>query len=465
MRILLVQARFSVHFGYVTPPLGLMSLSAFLKRAGYRDVEVLHLDALPASGEHLKGKLREFKPDIVGIGAMTAQAKSMHAAARLVKELLPEALVLVGGAHPTHYPEDCANDPAIDAAVLHEGELTLLELVRRHEKGEPLQETAGVVLRRDGRAVRTRAREFIEDLDSLPFPDYDAVDLEAYRNLMPCSILAYRQKYTSVMTSRGCPYHCTFCHRVMGKKFRAQSPERALSELTLLHERYGIDHIEMIDDIANCSPERFKAILRGLIARGLGLKIYLAAGLRADLLDEETIDLMPRAGVVALTVAVETGSPRMQKLIKKNLDLGKTRKIIDCAARRRIYVQGLFMLGFPGETAGDMFQTLRYAAGSRLHSMMIASCFGFRGTELGESLPEGAVMSPDTDVNVYEGYSFGRGAPLPAWRMKLMKLLINLTFYYNPFRIWRIIRDMPNRNLALAVVFLKKIARKTVVLR
>ena len=255
-----------------------MSLSAFLKRAGYRDVEVLHLDALPASGEHLKGKLREFKPDIVGIGAMTAQAKSMHAAARLVKELLPEALVLVGGAHPTHYPEDCANDPAIDAAVLHEGELTLLELV---------------VLRRDGRAVRTRAREFIEDLDSLPFPDYDAVDLEAYRNLMPCSILAYRQKYTSVMTSRGCPYHCTFCHRVMGKKFRAQSPERALSELTLLHERYGIDHIEMIDDIANCSPERFKAILRGLIARGLGLKIYLAAGLRADLLRGAQTDIRP----------------------------------------------------------------------------------------------------------------------------------------------------------------------------
>ena len=462
MKILLIQARFTVHFGYITPPLGLISLSAFLKQAGYRDVEVVHLEIAGGGPDYLEKRLREFKPDIVGISAMTAQARSLREIAGLVKRVSPGALVLAGGPYATHYPENCAGDPAVDAAVLHEGELTLLELVRLREKGLPFDGVKGLCFRRGGELVRTPPREFIEDLDSLPLPDWRALDLADYQNYLPCSILAYKQRYMSVMNSRGCPYRCTFCHNVMGKAFRAQSPARVVKELSVLRSEYGITHIEVIDDIANCDPGRFKAVLRAVAAADLGMKIYLAGGLRGDLLDEETIDLMPAAGVVDLTVAVESGSPRMQELIKKNVDLEKIKRMIAYAAGKGIYVQGLFMIGFPGETMSDMRQTLRFAAGSKLHSMMIATCFGFRGTELGDGLDGQAAMSPENDVSVYEGYSFTSCSPLAPWRIKLMKFLINLVFYYNPFRIWRLLNALPNRNLALAGVFLRKIVQKTV---
>lgn len=462
MKILLIQARFTVHFGYITPPLGLISLSAFLKRAGYSDVEVVHLEIAGGGPDRLEERLREFRPDIVGISAMTAQARSMREIAALAKRVSPGTLVLAGGPYATHYPENCAADPAIDAAVLREGELTLLELVRLREKGLPFDGVKGICFRRGGEVVRTPPREFIEDLDSLPLPDWGALDLGAYRNYLPCSILAYKQRYMSVMNSRGCPYRCTFCHNVMGKKFRAQSPARVVKELSVLRAEHGITHIEVIDDIANCDPGRFKAVLRAIAAGSPGLKIYLAGGLRGDLLDEETIDLMPAAGVVDLTVAVESGSPRMQELIKKNADLDRLKRMIAYAAGKGIYVQGLFMIGFPGETVGDMWQTLRFAAGSKLHSMMIATCFGFRGTELGDSLGREAAMSPENDVSVYEGYSFTSCSQLPPWKIKLMKFLINLVFYYNPFRIWRLLNALPGLNPALAGVFLRKIVQKTI---
>lgn len=462
MKILLIQAKFTVHFGYITPPLGLISLSAFLKQAGYRDVEVVHLEIAGGGPDHLEKRLQEFKPDIVGISAMTAQARSLREIAALAKRVSPGTLVLAGGPYATHYPENCAGDPAIDAAVLHEGELTLLELVRLREKGLPFDGVKGICFRRGGETVRTPPREFIEDLDNLPLPDWGALDLGAYRNYLPCSILAYKQRYMSVMNSRGCPYRCTFCHNVMGKKFRAQSPARVVKELSVLRAEHGITHIEVIDDIANCDPDRFKAVLRAIAAGSPGLKIYLAGGLRGDLLDEETIDLMPAAGVVDLTVAVESGSPRMQELIKKNADLDRLKRMIAYAAGKGIYVQGLFMIGFPGETVSDMWQTLRFAAGSKLHSMMIATCFGFRGTELGDSLGREAAMSPENDVSVYEGYSFTSCSQLPPWKIKLMKFLINLVFYYNPFRIWRLLNALPGLNPALAGVFLKKIVQKTI---
>lgn len=465
MRILLINARFSVHFGYVTPPLGLIALSAYLKRAGYSETSVLHLDTFPPGGERLEERLLELRPDVVGISAMTAQAASLHTIAGLVKKLLPGTMVLAGGAYPTHYPEACVRDTAIDAAVLHEGELTLLELVRRREQGLPPDGVAGICLNRGGKAVRSEPRGFIEDLDSLPFPDWDALDIGVYRGLMPCSILAYKQRYMSVMNSRGCPYRCTYCHNIMGKRFRAQSPGRVLAELRLLHDRYGVNHVEILDDIANFDPARFKAILRGLAENGPKLKIYLASGVRGDLLDEESVDLMPAAGVVDLTVAVETASPRLQKVIRKDLDLEKVKRIIAYAAGKRIYTQGLFMLGFPGETAAEMFKTLRYAASSRLHSMMIATCFGFKGTELGDALPEGKAMAPGNDVGVYEGYSSLTCSSLKPWQLKAMKFLINLAFYYNPARLWRIVRDLPNRNVHLAWVLVKKLAWKSMLLR
>ena len=465
MRILLIQARLTCCAGNVMMLMNLPALSAYLKRAGYREVEQLHLDACPEGGDSVEELLRAFKPDIVGIGAMTAQARSMHDLARLVKKISPGTLVVAGGPHPTHYPQDCAGNEAIDVMTLQEGEASLLEVVRHCEEKRPFDDIKGIAFRRDGAVVRNPPREFIEDLDSLPLPDWDAVDFDAYRRFLPCSMLPFGKRVAGIMTSRGCPYHCTFCHNQMGKKFRAQSPGRVVEEISILYNKYGVRDIEIMDDIVNFDRDRLKAILRGVIASGLKPRLYMAIGLRGDLLDEETIDLFLPAGVVYLTVAVETGSSRVQKLLKKNIDLDKMTRMIAYAAKKRIFVHGLFLFGFPQETAEDMWETVRYACKSGLHSMMAGTCFGFRGTELGDALDESKVVTPDNDRAAFSSYNFVNCSSLSDRRIKTMKLLMNLRFYLYPPRIFRILRDLPFYNADLFKMFFRKLAGKFILFK
>ena len=487
MRILLIQARLSFFAGNLMPLMNLPALSAYLKQAGYKEVEMLHMDLFPPGKEGVEERLRAFKPDIVGIGAMTAQAKSMHEVAGLVKRILPGALVVAGGPHPTSRAADCAANPAIDALVLHEGELTLLDLVRCVEEKKTFDGVKGIGFRRDGRLVLTPPREFIEDLDSLPLPDWEAVDFNAYRDCLPTSMLGFGKKVIGIITSRGCPYHCIFCHHQLGSAFRAHSPARVLRDIAVLHDKYGVRDIEIIDDIINFDRDRLKAILRGIIAGGMKIRLYMAVGLRGDLLDEETIDLMRAAGVVYLTVAVETGSPRMQKIIKKDLDLDKMKKMIAYAAKKRIFLQGLFLVGFPGETPDDVRQTVRYALGSRLHSMMVGTCCAYKGTELGDTIsadkaPQAADACPgsspdnnikgelycpvlfDTKPDSY-GYHVVNCSDISDRRLNAMKFLMNVRFYYNPLRAYRILRDMPFRNLGLMKIFFRKLLNKTLFFR
>jgi len=465
MRILLIQARLTCCAGNVMMLMNLPALSAYLKRAGYREVEQLHLDVTPEGRDGVEERLRAFKPDIVGIGAMTAQARSMHDLARLVKKISPGTLVVAGGPHPTHYPQDCAGNEAIDVMTLQEGEASLLEVVKHWEEKRPFDGIKGIAFRRDGAVVRNPPREFIEDLDSLPLPDWDAVDLDAYRRFLPCSMLPFGKRVAGIMTSRGCPYHCTFCHNQMGKKFRAQSPARVVEEISILYNKYGVRDIEIMDDIVNFDRDRLKAILRGVIASGLKPRLYMAIGLRGDLLDEETIDLFVPAGVVYLTVAVETGSARVQKLLKKNIDLDKMTRMIAYAAKKRIFVHGLFLFGFPQETVEDMWATVRYACKSGLHSMMIGTCFGFRGTELGDALDESKVITPDNDRAAFSSYNFVNCSALSDRRIKTMKLLMNLRFYLSPPRIFRVLRDLPFYNADLFKMFFRKLVGKFILFK
>ena len=465
MRIFLVQARLTSCAGNVMPLLNLPALSAYLKRAGYRDIQSLHMDAFPPGEDALERRLLDFSPDIVGIGAMTAQAKAMHETARLVKRLFPKTLVVVGGPHPTHDPQDCVANEAIDVMVLHEGEETLLELVQRREQGLPFDGLKGICFRQNGKMVRNPPRDFIADLDSLPQPDWDSVDFDAYRDFLPCSMLPFRRRAAGIMTSRGCPYQCTFCHHQMGKRFRAQSPARVLEDISILHKKHGINDLEIIDDVFNFDRERLLAILKGIVASGMKLNIYMTMGLRGDLLDEEILDLFHPAGVVFLTVAVESGSPRMQKLLKKNIDFDRMTRVIDYAAKKRIFVHGLFLFGFPEETVSDMWQTVRFVCKSKLHTMMIGTCYGFRGTEMGDALPEGKAVTPDNDAAAFSSYKFVNCSSLSDRRIKAMKFLLNVLFYYNPRRIWRILRDVPFYNADLAEMFFHKIVNKTILFR
>jgi radical SAM superfamily enzyme YgiQ (UPF0313 family) len=422
------------------PPLGFLYLSAALKKAGYKDITLLHLALEGLDQAGLERELARLKPDVVGISAMTSEAVSMHQAAAAAKNGRAP-LVVAGGAHPTAYVDDCLEDPNIDAVVRNEGEITFTELLAAYGRHAGFEGIKGVSYRHEGRIINNPPREFIEDLDSLPLPDWDLVSPDRYKAFVPHSPMLYGRRYMSVFTSRGCPYRCTYCHSIFGKRFRAHSPQRVLEELRILREKYGISDIEVSDDVFNLDRARAAAIMRGLISGGRETRLFFGNGLRAELLDEELAELFSRAGVKYVCAAIETASLRLREQIKKNADLEKLRAAVKLLVDKKIFVNGFVMMGFPGETLREMLTTARYLWGLPLHSFLLFFCRGYAGAELCGTLAPEKRIDPKKDNTCFVPY--GGCSDQPAWKLLAVKQVVTAVFYLNPCRAYRILRDLP----------------------
>jgi hypothetical protein len=184
------------------------------------------------------------------------------------------------------------------------------------------------------------------------------------------------------MTTRGCPYRCLYCHSILGKAFRTRTPASVLAELRHLHDQYGITDFQIIDDNFNLDLPRAKTICDLIVASGMKLTLSFPNAIRGDRVDEELIDKMAAAGTKFISYAVETGSPRLQKLIRKNLNLDQTFRAIEYTTATGIVTRGFFMLGFPTETVAEVERTIDFANASALCGATFFTVVYFPGTEL-----------------------------------------------------------------------------------
>lgn len=462
MRILLAKAAYTENYGQLVPPLGLLYVSAALKRAGFSEVRLFEAGRHAEPAEAFRRELESFRPDVVGLSAITAEALSLHALAAAAAAFSPRPAIVAGGTHPTVYLEDCGADGNLDFIVRGEGEAAVVELVRALRDKSPFEGIKGLSFRRGGRLEHNPCREPERDLDSLPPPDWELAPPGSYTTGIPHSPLLYGQPYAKVLTSRGCPYACVYCHNTHGKAFRAHSPGRVVAEVKALREKYGVRNFEITDDIFNLDKARAKAILRGLAAGVPDAALFFSNGLRADVLDAELIDLLRAAGTKYVCVAVETASPGLQKKIGKHLDLGKLRENAALLVERGIFVNGFFMIGFPGETRRELAATVRFLLGLPIHTFMMSYCLAYEGTDLAAGVPPEKRVDPRRDTASYSSVlGFVNCSGLPAWQLIAAKLAANLLFYFFfPARWYRIIRDLPYRSPGvLALLFRKLLTR------
>jgi radical SAM superfamily enzyme YgiQ (UPF0313 family) len=242
------------------------------------------------------------------------------------------------------------------------------------------------------------------------------------------------------MTSRGCPYRCIFCHNIFGKRFRKRSIDHVMAELEQLRGM-GIRSIEVYDDNFNLDAGHMRGILQEIIRRRLNLELYFPNALRADLLSDDDVRLLKEAGTVYLVVAVETASPRLQRLIKKNLDLDKTARVIRTAARLRIFTAGYFMLGFPTETRAEMEATVDFACRSPLHAALFFTVVPHPSTELGRMV---GIDECDAPIDEWD-YILGRNiiSAEPPEVVNYLQRRAFRRFYLSPRRALRVLRDLP----------------------
>lgn len=447
MKILLIRPNSGIPVA--PPPIGLMYLVGYLRkvRPGQDNVTVLDgRSELPADHQVVE-KIRELQPDLVGITAFTMEHEAAHRYAKMVKEHAPDCVTVIGGPYGTSDSAAALEDHNIDFTARGEGELTLANLVECLERGGTPSELNGLGYRSNGSPVAGSFPDLLNDINQIPFPAWDCIDLEPYftfgRLRRLTNPIQSRPRGVSIFSTRGCPYQCTYCHNVFGKKLRKRSVENVLGEIRWLVEDFGVNEIEFIDDVFNLDRQRAKAICNGIIDAGWDLQLSFPNGLRVDQMDEELVDKMKAAGTYRVNYAVESGTPRIQTMIKKNLKLGRAREIIDYTAKKGISTGGFFMLGFRDETEEEAWNTINFALQSKLHTASFFILTPFPNTPMyEEALALGYDMH--ADYSDYGAVSANL-SKMTTRRLEQLRAVAFRKFYFNLRRILSIFRTTPNK--------------------
>jgi anaerobic magnesium-protoporphyrin IX monomethyl ester cyclase len=420
----------------IFPPIEYAYLAPHVEKLGLK-VAILDLVIDGIMEDDFRNILLQRKPRYVGIKCLSFAANLSFSAARIVKETLPECRVIFGGHHVTALPHETLSNLAVDFIVRGEGEYSLSELVNALERNLPLDSIQGIGYKSGSRLVVNGDRPFIENLDELPLPAYHLFDMSKYFGFSAMhGMKIRRERFMPLFTSRGCPYQCIYCHHSEGLKVRAKSPGRVMEEIELLAEKYGIREFHIEDDTFNIDLNRAKEILDRIAALKHKLAIQFPNGLRADRIDEELVDKMKRAGTFLVCIAIETGSERIMKLIKKNLDLSKVKNAVSMLANKRILAWGYFMLGFPTETKEEMRQTVEFARRLRLHFVSFSIVLPFPGTPLWDMIDKKGISYDEYFHNLNYSSPKITLSEVPASEMPGIRKKAMQKFY----SVWRMLR-------------------------
>lgn len=461
LRVVLVQTYHPyTQFTHVHP-LGIMAIASAARGQGHPDIRLIDMKVEGWTPAQACDELERLRPDVIGLSAMTYEAGCMHEVAREMRRRLPKATIVCGGPHPSVAAEDVLVDLSVDFVVRGEGEDTFAELLAGLKEGRTdWSECAGISWRsQDGSVVRNADRPPPANLDLMPFPAWDLVDQAKYATVPRGGVIYAHEEFATMFSSRACPWRCTYCHNSYGKAFRERSAEHVLAEIELLVTKYGVKEIVFMDDIFNFRPARAKAIAQGIIDRRWKLALTFPNGFRGDILDEELVLLLQKAGMYRCMVAVESAVPRLQKVMQKNLKIDKVARIVDFIANQGVMVHGAFMLGFPTETEEEMEATIDWAAKSSFHTAAFFRVIPFKGTRLFEQVEEAGFHLP-TDWSTYEPYQSDINlSAVPEEKILALRKRAYRRFYWNPKRLWRIFLLIPRKSRMipyLALLFARR---------
>ena len=361
---------------YPQPPMGLALIAAVLEREGY-PVTVLEANALKLQPEAVAPLVAD--ADIIGLTAMTPTINTAIAIARHLKKAHPDLPIVLGGAHATLLPEETLiTTPEIDIIVRGEGEETIIELLRALEYKQPLSEIPGISYRRDGRVVSNPARSKNIDLDSLPFLAYHLLPWRRYRPHPPHGRAL---PFAAIITSRGCPYRCSYCSKpIFGSKFRSQSPERVGEEVAYYKRRFGIKEFAFYDDVFTLNKKRAYAIADEIIKKSL--KIHWTCETRVNLVDKELLCHIKQAGCYSIAYGIESGSQEILDTLDKDISLEQVEEAVRLSREVGLQTIGYFMIGSPGESPETIRQTIQFAKKLKLDFAQFAVTTPFPGTKL-----------------------------------------------------------------------------------
>ena len=414
----------------VYPPLGILYTSAYINKKGDHHVDVIDCQAENLDHVAVAERVKEMKPDIVGLTAMTFTLVDVKLVVQEIRKRL-NTIIVIGGPHTAIFPEECFEKEGLNAdyVVVGEGEMTLNELATDLELGKPKNRIY-------------RQLNFIQNLDELPFADYDAVDINNYY-----SVLAEETPSLTLFTSRGCPFSCAYCDRpALGKGFRPQSANRVVAEMEALEKR-GAKEIFFYDDTFSVSMKRVLQICDEYKKRKLSIKWDVRT--RVNVVNDELLKAMKEAGCERIHFGVESGVPRVIKEIQKGISMEQIEKAFDACKRHKIKTLAYFMMGNPTETFEDVQQTLALSKHIKPDFMQMTILSPFPATQAYNRARQEGVVLGDPWRDYAKTINDDFRPPLNTSIYSRQELESHLRWFYSHFYltpefVWERIKEVRN---------------------
>lgn len=336
----------------VNPPLGLLYVAAYVEKLTEFKISVVDCQAEKLDYSNLKEKIVKYKPDVVGLTAMTMTIIDVIKCIDVVKQVDSSITVVLGGPHVNLFPEETINLQGVDFLVLGEGEKTFTRLMHAINTKSSYKDITGLVFKDSGKVINTGGNPLITDLDKLPFPARHLTSVEKYSSLLSSGKIV-----TTIFTSRGCPFKCSFCDRPhLGKVFRARSSQNVVDELEEC-VNLGITEFLFYDDTFCVDKKRVIDICNEIVKRKLPISWDIRT--RINTVDEEIIKHLKKANCRGIHYGIEAGTEKILNVLNKGITIEQAKNVFNLTRKYKIPILAYFMIGSPTETLDDIQTTFK----------------------------------------------------------------------------------------------------------
>lgn len=380
MKILLIQPPVAEKniTSFMYPPMGLISLAAVARENGH-EVKIHDCNLYSQSYDEAIKLIKLWKPEIVGITAMTVNIGHGLEMAKKVKQISRKIITIVGGVHATVAPRDVLKDKNVDYLVIGEGEVVFVKLLESLEKHKSVNRIKGVGYKTKSKLFINKKEDLIKDISKLPISAYDLLDFNKYR-----APYTSRHPFMSMIRSRGCPYLCTFCgvQSVFAHKYRTQKPDRTIEEIKYLIKNFGVKELSFKDSEFTLDQNNVEKLCDLLIKAKYDLT-WNCNG-RVNNVSLKVLIKMKQAGCQSITYGVESGDEQILKNLKKAITLDQVRQAIKLTKKAGLKAVTNFMIGNPGDTPETIEKTIKFAIELDTDYTYFGFTTPFPGTELRE---------------------------------------------------------------------------------
>ncbi|MBT6691324.1 radical SAM protein [Candidatus Parcubacteria bacterium] len=430
--------------GFV-PPIGLICIGGYLKEKNY-EVKIKDSQVDKMTEEDLVKYLEENQFDVIGIPTFTNSVSFSYNTAKICKRVLPNCKIIFGGVHGTIMPERTLKEcPEADFIVLREGEYRL-EALLKYFKGEidDLKAIEGIAYRQDGKTIVQPAEKLV-DIDELPLPAYDLLDMSKY---VPHPTQYKVLPNYPLVIQRGCPYNCAFCDAwaVHGRQIRHRSVDNVMKELTLLKEKYNAKGVYFQDSTFLINKVYIKELLNRMIDEKLNLT--WACNTRVNTVDREILDLMKKAGCWMVVYGIESGNQKSLDLMRKRVTVEQNEEAVRITEDAGLVACCSYILALPGEDYDDAMNTINFSLKLKGTVGMFYLPVPYPGTDLIDICKEHGGLREDVKWEDYSAVDFSNPVYInPLIGKEKMQKLLGLAmrkYYTSPIIIWKNLKTIQN---------------------